>query len=143
MIKIFNKQVAVNMPKFYRVLKLKKDLVWKKCSTKPKTFFLSQVNVLESALSTHERVASAEIRPLHDHLAERFSKGMKASLLNQHHLLKLTTNLSSPGTPHHNNNKAGPTGSAQRKSKIVNTPLPPLPPQQHPHHQGTTQTALN
>ena len=107
-------------------------------------FLLSQVNVLESALSTHERVASAEIRPLHDHLAERFSKGMKASLLNQHHLLKLTTNLSSPGTPHHNNNKAGPTGSAaQRKSKIVNTPLPPLPPQQHPHHQGTTQTALN
>ena len=106
-------------------------------------FLLSQVNVLESALSTHERVASAEIRPLHDHLAERFSKGMKASLLNQHHLLKLTTNLSSPGTPNHNNNKAGPTGSAQRKSKIVNTPLPPLPPQQYPHHQGTTQTALN
>ena len=51
---------------------------------------MEQVNVLETALATHSRLASAEIRPLHDHLMERFSV-MKATLPHQIRLSCQTT----------------------------------------------------
>ena len=82
---------------------------------------MEQVNVLESALTTHQQLASAEIRPLHDHLMERFA-GMRASL------------------PHQINCATTPSKSG-RKSKIVNTPLPPLP--QHRSPRGSLDNESN
>ena len=85
---------------------------------------MEQVNVLESALSVHERLVSKDIRPLHAHLVERFSQ-MKKSLPQQ---IKLQNEFSTSISP---NSKDGhfktPTKSLLRKTSIVHSPLPPVP----------------
>ena len=86
---------------------------------------MEQVNILESALSVHERLVSNDIRPLHAHLVERFSQ-MKKSLPQQ---IKLpdqfsTATISPTLTDGHFKT---PTKSLLRKTSIVHSPLPPVP----------------
>ena len=85
---------------------------------------MEQVNVLESALSVHERLVSNDIRPLHAHLVERFSQ-MKKSLPQQ---IKLQNEILTSISP---SSKDGhfktPTKSLLRKTSIVHSPLPPVP----------------
>ena len=86
---------------------------------------MEQVNVLESALSVHERLVSNDIRPLHAHLVERFSQ-MKRSLPQQ---IKLPNEFSTPTISpalNHDHFKT-PTKSLLRKTSIVHSPLPPVP----------------
>ena len=86
---------------------------------------MEQVNVLESALSVHERLVSNDIRPLHAHLVERFSQ-MKKSLPQQ---IKLPNEFSTPTVSpasNHDHFKT-PTKSLLRKTSIVHSPLPPVP----------------
>ena len=86
---------------------------------------MEQVNVLESALSVHERLVSKDIRPLHAHLVERFSQ-MKKSLPQQ---IKLPPSefLASNISPVDAHFKTTPTKSLLRKTSIVHSPLPPVP----------------
>ena len=69
-----------------------------------------QVSVLETALDTHKKVASADLLPLHTHLVERFAT-MKQNVTTSAAVIVASNSAA----------------AASKKTSIVNTPLPPVP----------------
>lgn len=66
-----------------------------------------KVNILESALSVHEKLISKDIVPLHQHLVQRFAQMQKSM------------STTSPTSLQHG------TPVMRKSNSIVNTPLPP------------------